>query len=90
MIKSIEDKEAERISRREASRRLPSGIRPTGLRKPRMLHHAMDLTDPRVPPANRLEKPSGDRAGSCSVRINERWRICFRREGSAARDLSRP
>jgi proteic killer suppression protein len=27
--------------------------------------------------SNRLEKLGGDRAGSWSIRINRRWRICF-------------
>ena len=30
-----------------------------------------------APPANRLEKLSGDRAGQYSIRINDQWRICF-------------
>ncbi|MBP7798054.1 MAG: type II toxin-antitoxin system RelE/ParE family toxin [Thermoanaerobaculaceae bacterium] len=33
--------------------------------------------DLRVPPGNRLEKLAGDREGRWSIRINERWRICF-------------
>jgi len=47
------------------------------LRKLRMLNRATTLNDLRVPPANRLEKLSGDRAGQYSIRINEQWRICF-------------
>ena len=31
----------------------------------------------RVPPGNRLEKLSGDRAGQHSIRINDQYRICF-------------
>ncbi|GAB6274343.1 MAG: hypothetical protein STSR0004_12060 [Peptococcaceae bacterium] len=42
-----------------------------------MLNNAVTLNDLRVPPANRLEKLSGDRAGQYSIRINDRWRICF-------------
>jgi proteic killer suppression protein len=30
-----------------------------------------------VPPGNRLEALKGNRAGQHSIRINERWRICF-------------
>ena len=30
------------------------------------------------PPGNRLEKLSGDRRGQWSIRINDRWRVCFR------------
>jgi proteic killer suppression protein len=41
----------------------------------------------RVPPANRLEKLSGDRAGQWSIRINDQWRVCFRWEGSDAYDV---
>jgi len=42
-----------------------------------MLDAAETLADLRVPPGNRLEKLSGDREGEHSVRINDRWRICF-------------
>jgi proteic killer suppression protein len=42
------------------------------------------LDDLRVPPANRLERLSGDRRGQHSIRINDQWRVCFRwREGHA-------
>jgi proteic killer suppression protein len=42
-----------------------------------MLNNAVTLADLRIPPANRLEKLRGDRKGQHSIRINERWRICF-------------
>jgi proteic killer suppression protein len=42
-----------------------------------MLNWAVTLNDLRVPPANRLEKLHGDRAGQYSIRIHEQWRICF-------------
>lgn len=35
------------------------------------------LEDLRVPPGNRLEGLVGDRKGQYSIRINERYRICF-------------
>ncbi len=54
------------------------------LRKLRMLNRAVTLQDLRVPPANRLEKLSDDRAGQHSIRINNQWRICFEwRDGDA-------
>lgn len=46
-------------------------------RKLRQLQIAGSLTDLRVPPGNRLEKLSGDRAGQYSIRINDQYRICF-------------
>ena len=54
------------------------------LRKLRMLDAAEGLNDLRSPPGNRLERLRGDRARQHSIRINERWRICFRwRTGDA-------
>ena len=31
----------------------------------------------RIPPGNRLEELTGDRAGQYSIRINDQYRICF-------------
>ena len=42
-----------------------------------MLDAATALDDLRIPPANRLEKLKGDRAGQHSIRINRQWRACF-------------
>ena len=36
-----------------------------------------ELDDLRVPPGNRLEALKGDRAGQYSIRVNERYRVCF-------------
>jgi len=49
-----------------------------------MINNAHRLDDLRIPPANRLEKLSGERSGQYSIRINDRWRICFSwRKGDA-------
>ncbi|MFL5807289.1 MAG: type II toxin-antitoxin system RelE/ParE family toxin [Roseiflexaceae bacterium] len=77
MIRSFKDEEAEKIFHRQRSRRLPSDIQQVALRKLRMLNRAQTLQDLRIPPANRLERLSGDRAGQYSIRINDQWRICF-------------
>ena len=42
-----------------------------------MVDAATRLGDLRVPPANRLEKLAGRRAGQYSVRVNDQWRVCF-------------
>lgn len=47
-------------------------------RKLAMLDAAVDFKDLLSPPGNRLEMLSGDRAGQASIRINAKWRICFR------------
>ena len=86
MIKSFRDAETEKIYLRERSRRLPPEIQQVALRKLRMINNAVTLNDLRVPPANRLEKLVGTRAGQHSIRINDQWRICFEwRDGDAYR-----
>lgn len=47
------------------------------LRKLDMLDAAQALVDLRIPPGNRLEELKGDRAGQYSIRINNRFRLCF-------------
>ena len=77
MIKSFKDPEAERVFTLQVSRKLPPDIQQVALRKLRMLNNALTLNDLRIPPANRLEKLTGERTGQYSVRINDQWRICF-------------
>lgn len=84
MIKTFKDAETEKIYQRERSRKLPSDIQQVALRKLRMINNAINLNDLRVPPANRLEKLSGNRTGQYSIRINDQWRICFEWRGSDA------
>ena len=38
-------------------------------------------------PGNRLEALKGDRKGQWSIRINDRWRICFRFSNGDALDV---
>jgi proteic killer suppression protein len=52
-----------------------------------MLNNAISINDLRVPPANRLEKLSGNHAGQWSIRINDQWPVFFRWEGSDAYDV---
>lgn len=70
-------------------RRVPrfANIATVDLRKLAMLNRAGRVDDLRIPPGNRLEALSGDRAGQWSIRINEQWRICFRFEAGQAHDV---
>ena len=78
MIRTFKDDEAEKIFNRQRSPKLPEILQRIALRKLRILNRATSLNDLRVPPANRLEKLKGDRAGQHSIRINDQRRICFR------------
>ncbi len=77
MILSFRDEATENVWKGEFTRSLPNQIQAVARRKLRMLNNARALDDLRVPPNNRLEKLSGDRAGQHSIRINDQWRVCF-------------
>ncbi len=77
MIVSFRSIETATIWEGRRSRKLPSEIQSTALRKLRLLNNAKRLDDLRVPPANRLEALRGERHGQHSIRINDQWRICF-------------
>jgi proteic killer suppression protein len=66
---------------------LPPDIQQVALRKLRMVNNAKNINDLFVPPANRLEKLSGNRAGQHSIRINDQWRICFTWKDGDATDV---
>ena len=84
MIRTFRDKETEQLFNRLASRRRPANLHQAMWRKLAILNAAERLDDLRIPPGNRLEKLSGNRAGQYSIRINDQWRICFEwQEGNA-------
>ena len=87
MIKSFKDRDAERLFLRERVKRFGPDVQRLGLRKLRMLDAATVIEDLRIPPANRLEKLKGDRAGQHSIRINRQWRICFVWRSGDAHDV---
>ena len=76
MIKSFTCRDTEVFF---AGKRIPRFVafEATAMRKLQQLHAAPNLDFLRVPPGNRLEALSGDRAGQHSIRINDQWRICF-------------
>jgi proteic killer suppression protein len=87
MIAGFRDAETEKIWRGIRSRRLPGDIQAVALRKLRLPNNAKVIDDLRVPPGNRLEPLKGNRAGQWSIRINDQWRICFRRTEGGPDDV---
>lgn len=78
MIASFGSKDTEKIWQGERVKKLPLTVQEVGRRKLRMLNNAVDLADLRIPPANRLEKLSGDMKPFYSIRINDQWRVIFK------------
>jgi len=66
------------VDSKQARRRCPAALWPVAQRKLDQLDAAEALDDLRAPPGNRLEALKGDRKGQHSIRINQRYRICFR------------
>jgi proteic killer suppression protein len=63
------------------------GIAAVARRRLRQLEIAGALSDLRVPPGNRLEPLRGDRDGQYSIRINNKYRVCFRWTAAGAADV---
>ncbi len=87
MIESFRDKRTAALFLGQSVKGLPPAIQQRAFDKLRLLHAAAALDDLRIPPANRLEKLSGDRRGRWSIRINDQWRVCFRFEAGNAHDV---
>ncbi len=84
MIRGFADKRTAVLFAGFVVRDLPNQIQRRARAKLLAVDAATQLNDLRIPPGNHLEALHGDRRGQHSIRINERWRICFRwREGEA-------
>jgi proteic killer suppression protein len=74
-----------KLQRQKNARRFAEGLRVPQFepfrrqaeKRLRVLEAAVSLLDLRALPSNRLEALKGARRGQYSIRINDRWRICF-------------
>ena len=87
MIENFSNAETEHLFATSKSRRLPPDILRRAVMRLTQLDAAVLVDDLRQPPSNRLEALSGDLAGKWSIRINDRWRVCFRFERGNAQDV---
>lgn len=77
MIRSFADSETATLCNRNKSTRLPQNLQRATLRKLRVLKQARELRD-LASPGNWLEKHREEhRKGEYSVRIDQRWSVCF-------------
>lgn len=77
MILSFKDRDTEQVYNGIAVKSFPPDILRRALAKLLMISSAQNINDLRIPPSNHLERLSGDRVGQYSIRINEKYRICF-------------
>ena len=86
MVRSFRCGDTEALSKGVRLKRFVN-IAAIARRKLRQLEIAGRLEDLRIPPGNHLEALKGDRAGQYSIRINDRWRVCFRWRKAGAEDV---
>jgi toxin HigB-1 len=78
MIISFGSKDTEKIWQGHRVSKIPLAVQEVARRKLRMINNAVNLSDLRIPPANRLEKLAGDLKNFYSIRINDQWRVIFK------------
>lgn len=86
MIRTYRCRDTEKLAKGYRVRRFVA-VERVAQRKLAQLDAAATLSFLKVPPGNRLEALVGDREGQYSVRINDRWRLCFRYDKGNAYDV---
>jgi proteic killer suppression protein len=86
VIASFKDDEAQKIYNTGRSKRY-GNIARVAARRLGAIDFAETLEDLRDPPGNRLEALKGDRKSQYSIRINDRYRVCFRWQNNKAWDV---
>jgi proteic killer suppression protein len=84
MIQTFANAETQAFFATGKSRRIDPSIQKRAAMRLQQLDAATRVEDLRLPPSNRLELLTGDRAGLWSIRVNDQWRVCFEwRDGDA-------
>jgi len=87
MILSFRDANTQTLWETGKNRRLPANIRISAWKKLAILNAAVELDNLKVPPGNRLEPLKKDRKGQHSIRVNDKYRVCFVWRDSNAHDV---
>lgn len=87
MIKTFADRQTEELFRTGKAKKVPADVARRALRKLAAVDAALQVSDLKVPPGNRLHALKGDRAGQHAISVNDQWRICFRFADGDAYDV---
>jgi toxin HigB-1 len=86
VIRDFACRETEKVFSGTVSLVFPLDIQKTARRKLKYLDAASSLNDLRAPYGNHLEALKKGRKGQHSIRINDKWRVCFKwKDGEATR-----
>jgi len=86
MIKSYRDSDSENLANNRYVKKFDSILDPAR-KKLTVLKAAKGLGDLAAVPGNKLEALRGNREGQYSIRINDKYRICFVPEGDDFKDV---
>ena len=91
MIRSFRNRGTENIfdgiDSPAARKTCPRILWSAAMRKLDQINRVRDIGELAVPPGNRLERLRGNRNGQYSIRINDKYRICFRWEAGYADEV---
>jgi len=87
MIIGFGDKETEKSFITGKSKKFPSTLINTAIRKLDYLNRAKTLQDLEPPPGNRLEALKCDLRGKRSIRVNDQYRIVFKFQNGDASEV---
>jgi len=87
MIYSFKDKKTAAIFSGKCIKGVPADVFKTAARKLTMINGAIQLGDLKSPPKNRLEALKDSRKGQHSIRVNDKWRLCFIWKDGDAHDV---
>ena len=84
MIVSFACKKTKKLFNEDVAEGFLKAIATRAKEKLELLHFAASVDDLRIPPGNRLEALKGSRNGQYSIRVNDKYRICFMFENGSA------
>ena len=83
-MKKFKDELTKRVFEGAVLKGFSSDVIRKAIIKLTMVEAATEIRELATPPSNHLEKLKGDRLGQWSVRVNDKYRICFKwRDGRA-------
>ena len=88
MIRSFGNNEAQQIWNRKFVQKLPKTLQKQAFRRLRFLDAATSLGDLAALNSNHIEKMKGKWSGYFSMRVNTKYRIWFRWDGSNAHEVT--
>ena len=83
----FKDKLTKRLFDGEVVRGISPDIIRRAVIKLTMIDAATELRELTIPPSNHLEKLKGDRKDQWSIRVNDKYRICFKWSNNQACDI---